>query len=229
MPWCPPRPSTSPAPLYFPFVLPLSHHIFRNLSARRPVSRTAGPASPFQGGRRALSWRPRAEAPQSLGGGAWGRRGCLAKLFLAPAPEALWATCGFLPAPRAKLPLFLTTPRPPCTSPKVLSLVTQRLCCLGCSPSRQALGGGGLNTGGRRGGRPGGPDSSRKFSKISPSPTWKESLPRLLWVIVLQDLRVCLPLPHVLDQQPPPGLGLLSPALPSTDPARRRTAYSTNE
>lgn len=87
--WPGARPTVSLTPLHFPFVLPLSHHIFSSRSAYSPASRTAGFASRFPEQEESALLRPGGQKLlRAWREGHWGRSGCLAKLLPAPARPA---------------------------------------------------------------------------------------------------------------------------------------------
>lgn len=115
-------PTISPAPLHFPFVLPLSHHIFSRRSAYSPASRTAGLASLFPEQEEGALLRPGGQKLlRAWWEGHWSRSGVSGEA--APRPGlpcgriGSIASCGFLPpAAPAELPLFLTAPILPAPS-----------------------------------------------------------------------------------------------------------------
>lgn len=110
VPQCPPLSTpqlllTSPLSFLFPIIFleivllaaPLPGQL-----ALLPLSRAGGGRSPAP--------PPGERRPRVSARGGLGQEGCLAELLPAPAPEALWVSCGFLSTPRAKLCLFLTAP-----------------------------------------------------------------------------------------------------------------------
>lgn len=124
MPRCPPRPApqllpTSPLSFLFPIIfleIVLLADPLPGQLALLPLSRARGGCDPGAPEGRGFS--------ESQCEGHWGRRGCPVALLPGPAPEALWVSCGFLPTPPSQAESIFNCTRPPCTGPKMLSLVT---------------------------------------------------------------------------------------------------------
>lgn len=120
--WPGARPTVSLTPLHFPFVLPLSHHIFSSRSAYSPASRTAGFASRFPEQEESALLRPGGQKLlRAWWEGHWGRSGVSGEAAPRPGPPrgrtGSSASCGFLPPPPlAEPPLFLTAPILPALS-----------------------------------------------------------------------------------------------------------------